>query len=652
MPLMQSASSRAVGENIRREKQAGKPPHQALAIALDMQRRNRAGGGGTPGDLDDPALQSLVLLPHEMNLRAGDRRAIMAERLNRALIGPMTRRLQRKIDHAQQAAQALRDSWAPSPDWHTAVARAIRNPEPPDQAETARVNEMENSLVQSQMPQTFPSPEIGMARGGFPRAYDDGGAISSTAPPSYLGASPQIQQLYQRYATLPLDKLQQLAVMTPSTTPQGQMIQRAMRAKQMAPAANNAFSSLGSTAGAGGSPSLAPAQRRGGMVRALDSGGSSGGAGGSAPPTGVATNSGWQWNAAPSAGHPASGGMGLRPGPGAAANGVMTYPSASPARSSFVPAAGGNPMLPPSGDSSFSGGFPSYGGQSGFPSAGAASGNGYVRGAYGAMLPTMSFSAGNPGGVGPTWSPGQALLSPSSPITTTPPSFGGAAANPPIVTQLPASVLAAGNPPAAPPSQPIYIGGAGYKRGGTPQRACGGLGQGLEAMASVTPHRGMGEFYHPGGFIHSPVSGRTDHLPLAVPADSHVIPADVVSGLGQGNSLSGAHLLDDMFHSGPWGVKALKSRAPAPRVTGPQEMPHLAAGGSDRTTSILAAGGEYVVRPEAVEHFGVVAKRKDPGRFGRRSAIAVGHDLVDHFIVQARKNIVQTMKRLPGPVKN
>ena len=42
MPLVKSASRKAVGQNIKREEQAGKPRKQAIAIALSVQRR--AGG--------------------------------------------------------------------------------------------------------------------------------------------------------------------------------------------------------------------------------------------------------------------------------------------------------------------------------------------------------------------------------------------------------------------------------------------------------------------------------------------------------------------------------------------------------------------------------------------------------------------------------
>jgi hypothetical protein len=39
MPLIKSKSKKAVGENIKKEIEAGKPQKQAVAIALETQRR-------------------------------------------------------------------------------------------------------------------------------------------------------------------------------------------------------------------------------------------------------------------------------------------------------------------------------------------------------------------------------------------------------------------------------------------------------------------------------------------------------------------------------------------------------------------------------------------------------------------------------------
>ena len=43
MPLIKSSSKKDVGKNIKIEMKAGKPQKQAVAIALDVQRRS---GGG------------------------------------------------------------------------------------------------------------------------------------------------------------------------------------------------------------------------------------------------------------------------------------------------------------------------------------------------------------------------------------------------------------------------------------------------------------------------------------------------------------------------------------------------------------------------------------------------------------------------------
>lgn len=42
MPLIKSASKKAVSKNIRTEMKAGKPQKQAVAIALSVQRKAKA----------------------------------------------------------------------------------------------------------------------------------------------------------------------------------------------------------------------------------------------------------------------------------------------------------------------------------------------------------------------------------------------------------------------------------------------------------------------------------------------------------------------------------------------------------------------------------------------------------------------------------
>lgn len=125
---------------------------------------------------------------------------------------------------------------------------------------------------------------------------------------------------------------------------------------------------------------------------------------------------------------------------------------------------------------------------------------------------------------------------------------------------------------------------------------------------------------HPGGLLASHVAGRTDHLPLNVKAGSYVIPADVVSGLGEGNSLAGKNVLSQMFGGGKQAM--------------PYTPAHRARGGA---VPIMAAGGEYIITPEQVKK-----------KFGNMDH---GHKVLDTFVKNARAKNIKTLKNLPGPAK-
>ena len=66
---------------------------------------------------------------------------------------------------------------------------------------------------------------------------------------------------------------------------------------------------------------------------------------------------------------------------------------------------------------------------------------------------------------------------------------------------------------------------------------------------------GMAYFGHSGGTtekihvgpIHSPVAGRTDHLPMHVPSGAYVIPADIISAMGEGNTMAGFKVANTIF---------------------------------------------------------------------------------------------------------
>ena len=120
------------------------------------------------------------------------------------------------------------------------------------------------------------------------------------------------------------------------------------------------------------------------------------------------------------------------------------------------------------------------------------------------------------------------------------------------------------------------------------------------------------------GLIHSDVPGRTDEHPTDVPEGSYVFPADVVSALGEGNTMAGASLLNDLFQIKKASGGAVES-----------------AGGS---VPIIVAGGEYLLPPGKVTEVGA-------------GDISVGHKRLDDFVRVVRKEHIKTLRGLPGPKK-
>lgn len=165
---------------------------------------------------------------------------------------------------------------------------------------------------------------------------------------------------------------------------------------------------------------------------------------------------------------------------------------------------------------------------------------------------------------------------------------------------------------------------------------------------------------HPQGVIESTVPGRTDHVPLTVPAGSYVMPADVVSGLGEGNTNAGVHVLDKMLHSGPYGMQLHQSGHGGmgiphpPPMTREQHEAVYAKGGATKPNKqqqqeqeqggdvpIMAAGGEYIVPPDVVQHHPLLGA----GNMKR------GHNILDHWVKALRKKHIKEVTKLPGPAK-
>lgn len=159
-------------------------------------------------------------------------------------------------------------------------------------------------------------------------------------------------------------------------------------------------------------------------------------------------------------------------------------------------------------------------------------------------------------------------------------------------------------------------------------------------MASWYTRREASDMVHNGGLFKSAVPGRTDKLDTMVPGGAYVVPADVVSGLGQGNTMAGSAVLDKMFSTAPFGGKVPRGRSGMgiPHAPSPYKM-HRASGGRTQShVPIVAAGGEYLIPPEVVAMIG-------GGDIDR------GHKILDHFILHARSKTVKEMKGLKGPKK-
>lgn len=155
------------------------------------------------------------------------------------------------------------------------------------------------------------------------------------------------------------------------------------------------------------------------------------------------------------------------------------------------------------------------------------------------------------------------------------------------------------------------------------------------------------------GPIHSMVAGRTDHLPMHVPSGSYVLPADIVSAMGEGNTIAGykiAKRLPRLFATQnrtkgtPYGTGSGAPYGAAGLPYGAEKMPYGVPephkdGGATSAVPIVAAGGEFVYSPDEVRQIGA-------------GDLDTGHKILDEFVKQYRQKTVKTLQKLPGPRKD
>ena len=195
--------------------------------------------------------------------------------------------------------------------------------------------------------------------------------------------------------------------------------------------------------------------------------------------------------------------------------------------------------------------------------------------------------------------------------------------------------------------------GGGSWRGG--RFADGGVpSQFRREMAPYDVRQNAPSLNHPTGLVASATPGRKDVVPLSVASGSYVVPADVVSGISEGNTLAGAGHLEAAMHTGPGGIplSPMHARSTIPH---PPSVAHLASGGmaggkmprmvhphewANRQVPdgipVMVAGGEYILGPDDVKHIG-------------DGDITRGHDKLDQFVLHARSKSLRATAKLPGP---
>ena len=148
------------------------------------------------------------------------------------------------------------------------------------------------------------------------------------------------------------------------------------------------------------------------------------------------------------------------------------------------------------------------------------------------------------------------------------------------------------------------------------------------------------------GFLAGATAGRADQIKTTAPGGAYVLPADVVAGLGDGNSLAGARIMDEMLRSGPHGTpmeRGARGRGPPRPPSDPMlaREAGVAKGGGVQSgkgeTPVALSHGEYVIHPEQVAAIG--------GGDHKR-----GTRILDHFVVGVRKRHIDKLKKLPPPV--
>ena len=230
----------------------------------------------------------------------------------------------------------------------------------------------------------------------------------------------------------------------------------------------------------------------------------------------------------------------------------------------------------------------------------------------------------------------------------------------------------AGQSPLWSQPSPRAAGGASDRAYRVARRQSGGM----SGMMPEVPFFERQEAYQlargPYGLAVGTGGGRTDKNSASVASGSYVLPADVVAGLGDGNTLAGAKVFNEILGSMPWGITPPRSmathRPPSPPhdpalmagITGTGRepiSPMLADGGETKEEDdkegvpILSADGEITLSPEDVLRVGqhyAPDRERESGNID--AMMRRGHRVLDHFTKLVRGQTIKHLKSLRGPV--
>ena len=123
---------------------------------------------------------------------------------------------------------------------------------------------------------------------------------------------------------------------------------------------------------------------------------------------------------------------------------------------------------------------------------------------------------------------------------------------------------------------------------------------------------------------------------------AYVLPADIVSGLGEGNTLAGNRVIEKMLQDGGFSGKSQGGSAAALHHSQNLTEKYGLRGPYHEDGSlvpVIVAGGEYIIHPDQVAEIG-------------EGDVDKGHAVLDAFVVSQRRALRKKLAKLPGPAKN